>query len=469
MKRWLNQVFDKKNKSILPSTIITMAIIAMLVISGPAQAVQVTLNAQDLQDRIVGETGVFYVNVTIGSNERIPITNISVEGLPEIDGSPDGVLVFKVGDFSNVGDHKIKGNYDITLIEQIGFMSGYGYGYGYENNNNTPPFAGYGYSHQFFGYGYGYGDSPDNYTQLKYKVIMDTDGADPGTYNAVAKVNAGNDVNGQKVAFQGSFSFTLKEETPGTPAIKEFSPSSPVNDTAPAKETFRIRVNQTVNVTWYLDGMKKGEDKLVKKSNITLNTADIGVHNVTAVAENANGMAVQKWVWNVKSSPEGKLHASVKITPETIKLSSKGTFTAFITLPKGFDVRDIDVSSLMCEGAPAVKAMISKKDGGTLIAKFNRQDLDVDPGNRVVLTVKGKLLDGTEFEGSDTVNIIDKGKKEDDKKKDKGKKESNNNVGDINIINNSGTVNINIYNINYYDGDDHDHSKENESDDENDE
>jgi len=178
---------------------------------------------------------------------------------------------------------------------------------------------------------------------------------------------------------------------------------------------------------------------------------------------------VQKWVWNVKSSPEGKLYASVKITPETIKLSSKGTFTAFITLPKGFDVRDIDVSSLMCEGAPAVKAMISKKDGGTLIAKFNRQDLDVDPGNRVVLTVKGKLLDGTEFEGSDTVNIIDKGKKEDDKKKDKGKKESNNNIGDINIINNSGTVNINIYNINYYDGDDHDHSKEIESDDENDE
>ena len=71
---------------------------------------------------------------------------------------------------------------------------------------------------------------------------------------------------------------------------------------------------------------------------------------------------------------------------------------------------DVDISTVECEGAPAVKAMMA--DDNRLIVKFNREDLvGVSPGNAVVFTVTGKFTDETLFAGSDTVRVIDKGSK----------------------------------------------------------
>ena len=100
--------------------------------------------------------------------------------------------------------------------------------------------------------------------------------------------------------------------------------------------------------------------------------------------------------------------AYIDLKPETLNLASQGVFTAFIQLPEGYDVADIDVSTVVCEGATAVRGMV---DGDTFIAKFNRQDLvDVMTGDTVELTVTGDLFDGTPFEGSDTIRVIDQGK-----------------------------------------------------------
>lgn len=218
-------VNKKSNKSFFKSTAITILIVAMLIFSGPAQAVQVSMNADNLNNLVVGDKGFFIVNVTIGSNERIPIANITVEGLPDISGSPGGILVFNVGDFNTVGGFKIKGNYNISLNKQFGFIySDIGYGYGYTNNygygyNNQfgyAPFFGYDYGYQFYGYGYGYGGSGyeinnrDAFTELSYKVFVNTAGAQAKTYKAKAKVNAGLDTSGQYVAFtSGDTTFTL--------------------------------------------------------------------------------------------------------------------------------------------------------------------------------------------------------------------------------------------------------------------
>ena len=106
-----------------------------------------------------------------------------------------------------------------------------------------------------------------------------------------------------------------------------------------------------------------------------------------------------------------EIPASIRIEPETLNLASKGVFTAFIQLPEGYDVADINISTIVCEGAPAIRGMVSEDDNGTYIAKFNRQDLvDVMTGDAVELTVTGKLFDGTPFEGNDTIRVIDKGK-----------------------------------------------------------
>jgi hypothetical protein len=98
---------------------------------------------------------------------------------------------------------------------------------------------------------------------------------------------------------------------------------------------------------------------------------------------------------------------TIRIKPETLNLASKGVVTAFITLPAGYDIRDIKLDTVECENASAVRGMVSEEDTGTYIAKFNRQDLeDLEPGDAVVFTVTWELNDGTQFEGNDTIRVI---------------------------------------------------------------
>jgi len=102
--------------------------------------------------------------------------------------------------------------------------------------------------------------------------------------------------------------------------------------------------------------------------------------------------------------------AEIEMKPETLNLKSKGLFTAFINLPEGYDEEDVDISTVECEGAPAVSGVMA--DDGRLIAKFDREDLqDVPTEDAVELTVTGRLSDGTAFAGSDTIRVIDKGGK----------------------------------------------------------
>jgi hypothetical protein len=97
--------------------------------------------------------------------------------------------------------------------------------------------------------------------------------------------------------------------------------------------------------------------------------------------------------------------ATVRIEPETLNLESKGIITAFIQLPDGYDVSDIDPATIMCFGAAATKTNVT--GNGTMIAKFDREAMSgISIGDEVVFTVTGCLLNGTPFEGSDTVRVI---------------------------------------------------------------
>ena len=110
------------------------------------------------------------------------------------------------------------------------------------------------------------------------------------------------------------------------------------------------------------------------------------------------------------------LNATVDIKPETINLNREGRWiTVHIALPEGYNVSDIDTSTILLED------MFSPEwtniESGMLMAKFDSSalinylwsKLYHMGGNRVFieLTVTGKLVDGTLFAGSDTVTIMD--------------------------------------------------------------
>jgi len=183
-----------KNKRTI-NTIIALLLILIIIFSKPAGAVIVELGMDNLDGLEVGQSGYFYFNITIGGNEKIPIANFSIEGLPYINGSPDGTLLFNLSDTgTTVGNNVTKGNYVIELIKTYGWTGSDSSGSGYLDNNDTPPYLGNGTEYQFDGYGYGYGYGYANYnqyTQLAYKIYINTTGATAQTYNVIGKVNTG--------------------------------------------------------------------------------------------------------------------------------------------------------------------------------------------------------------------------------------------------------------------------------------
>ncbi len=116
------------------------------------------------------------------------------------------------------------------------------------------------------------------------------------------------------------------------------------------------------------------------------------------------------------------LTATIDFHPHSLNLKSRGKWiTAYIELPQGYDVADINVSSIMLNNTVQAKACPTKiRDHDCdkileLMVKFDREEViqyilsSVNAKGKfttVALTLTGKLEDGTPFEGTDNVKII---------------------------------------------------------------
>jgi len=89
------------------------------------------------------------------------------------------------------------------------------------------------------------------------------------------------------------------------PTITSFSPTSPVSDAEGATRTFNVTIDQTVNVSWLINGTKVQNNTDVTSAPYTNTSAALGVWNVSAVVEGANGTVVQTWIWNVAQKVPG--------------------------------------------------------------------------------------------------------------------------------------------------------------------
>jgi hypothetical protein len=114
--------------------------------------------------------------------------------------------------------------------------------------------------------------------------------------------------------------------------------------------------------------------------------------------------------------------ATTDIDPDTLNLQSKGKWiTAYIELPEGSDVSDINVSTVMLNDtvpAELCPTAVGDYDGDgipDLKVKFNRAEVisyildNVDITERfttITLAITGKLNDGILFQGSGTIRII---------------------------------------------------------------
>lgn len=157
---------NKKNN--LTSIFLTLVVIVLLILSGPASAIDINLTTPDI-DHLEDDTIPFTIVIQVNDGEFLPLLYTD--------------LTFDFG-----GDSLICRINEDNTIDNCGFLTvdsreitdlnssynyGYGYGYGYQAPN-------YGYGYEFgYGYGYGYGE----------RGIMGGAGSGTITYNLTVDVS----------------------------------------------------------------------------------------------------------------------------------------------------------------------------------------------------------------------------------------------------------------------------------------
>jgi len=110
-----------------------------------------------------------------------------------------------------------------------------------------------------------------------------------------------------------------------------------------------------------------------------------------------------------------KIPATVDFDPNTLNLKSKGKYvTVYIELPLGYNASEIDISSIrLNDTVPDLTkpTAIGDYDGDSiadLTVKFTRTAVQavVEVGRSVEMTLTGQIK-GVQFEGTDTIRVID--------------------------------------------------------------
>jgi LysM repeat protein len=143
----------------------------------------------------------------------------------------------------------------------------------------------------------------------------------------------------------------------------------------------------------------------------------LGVVVGWAAGLTVNGGTLQVFTFPVELGP---VAATVDIDPDTLNPESQGKFVmAYVELPEGYDVADIDLSTVTLEvdgvagsvpAAPSPTA-VGDEDGDGVpdrMVKFNREAVAALIGGwtgEITFRVSGEVS-GSPFEGTDTIQLL---------------------------------------------------------------
>ena len=104
------------------------------------------------------------------------------------------------------------------------------------------------------------------------------------------------------------------------------------------------------------------------------------------------------------------ISAEVRIVPRTINLASKGNWiTCYIWLPEQYNVADIEPNSIFLEDEIQPEQLSVDEQKQVAIAKFSREELrGIIIAGEVELRITGRLTDGTIFEATNVIRIVDR-------------------------------------------------------------
>jgi len=100
------------------------------------------------------------------------------------------------------------------------------------------------------------------------------------------------------------------------------------------------------------------------------------------------------------------IKARTDFEPQVLRLDSKRkSVDIFISLPKGYDVSQIDVGTILLNGL--VSAAGADRKGQRLVVRFDKASVYsiLEPGDHVLVEVTGRLRDGTPFKGRDYIRV----------------------------------------------------------------
>jgi hypothetical protein len=102
--------------------------------------------------------------------------------------------------------------------------------------------------------------------------------------------------------------------------------------------------------------------------------------------------------------------AHIYIAPDTISTRTK-TITCYIWPPEGYDVTEIVQRTIRLDPEILPDRISVHSNQQMLVVKFPTAGLNLGPDPERVLTVTGVLTDGTRFEDSDIVEVVQRGGK----------------------------------------------------------